>query len=83
MTTAGTEYSVVFPENTNKFMIRTRELSVLKVGKSTGDTGTNYITVKKGNAYIEDRLLLTTIVNRTMYISSTKNNDTLEVIAWV
>lgn len=81
---ANTEYSFVLPNNTTRFIIRSRnsmakmQFSFTMGGIALGD----YFTVHPGAAYNEEKLLLTTISSRTIYFQTSKAANELEVISW-
>lgn len=80
MTTAGTEYSCTVVTSTTRFELRSRQLGVLKLSYVSGASGTTFKTIPAGCAYVEANLLLGSPT--TIYIQSSKNGDTLEIVSW-
>lgn len=78
MATAGTEYSQVIPAGTLRYTIRSRQDGTIKL---SFESGGNYITIPMGSSYSE--FDIRTVKDLTMYITSTKNNDVLEILLWV
>lgn len=76
----GTEFSFSIPSGAKKFTIRSRLLGELRVAYASGETATKYITVMRGQAHYEDNLLLASSV--TVFMTSTKASDTIEVLSW-
>lgn len=51
----STEYSYILPANTKKYLIRTRQLSDMKLAYVLNDTvAGNYWTVRAGSVYTDD-----------------------------
>ena len=76
--TAGTEYSQALPANTKRFIIRSRNKSILQLAYTIGQTGTTYLTIPAGASY-EDSNLYTA---QTVYFQASKNAETIEIIAF-
>lgn len=80
LATADFEYSHTFPLNTRKFSIKPRSVSAtIKLAYSSGESGTNYITVPPGG-YWEDLIGVTS--NRTIYIQSSTAGTVAEIVSW-
>lgn len=74
--TANTINSIPLPTNTKKFMLRHRDRGKLEFAYDNGLTA--YMTIPKGNTYVENDLLL---VNQTLYFRSDKPG-TVELLTW-
>lgn len=61
------------------FLIRSRLSAKMYVSYIMGDTSTVYLTIHSGVVYNEDNLVPTA---RTLYLQSTKNGDTVELLYW-
>ena len=74
---ANTEYSVILPDNTKRFMIKLRESdAVLNMKFSSGGS---YIEIKRGALYSDDQLLTTSV---TIYFEVSKPGKTVELLYW-
>lgn len=78
MPTAGNEYTYTFPLGTKKFEFRSRRRGRTRFGYSTGNR--NFSVMPGETKEISN---LATTVPTTIYVESTKNNDTLEVHFWI
>jgi hypothetical protein len=77
---ASTEYNVVIPSNTKKYMIRNRNTGKIQYSFITGQTNTNFITIMPGNTIEETGLDLTSSL--TIYFETSKPNQIIEVLSW-
>lgn len=78
MVTSGTEYSFTFPVNLKWFKIRSRRRGTLSLGYTAGNRNWS---IMPGNRENVEHLSIGTAL--TIYVSSTKNSDTLEIHYWV
>lgn len=76
MGASGNEIEVDLPANTKRFFIRSRKKGVLNVAYVTSGP---YVTVPKGANYSDDNFY----TDQSVFVSSSKNNDTLELITFV
>ena len=75
------EYSQVLPNNTAQFHVRARNSSAkLHLSYVLNTTSTNYFTVMPGNIFTIEAVKL---IGRTLYIKSSKDNTTVEIMTWV
>ena len=79
MPLANTEYAYAFPDNTRRFMIQNRNVGIIKLSYTSGESGTNYFSLSGGVVYSERNIETTTI---TLYLQSPSANQLLEVISW-
>jgi hypothetical protein len=78
---SGTESSTSLPINTVKFLLKSRGIGKLQFSFTSGQSGTNFITVKKGSVYADEGLELTS--SKTLYVQSPdKDNEEVELIYW-
>lgn len=77
---AATEYSITIPTASVAFSIRTRGCSKCQFAFTSGDSGTNYITLWPGETYNEEGL--TSNASITIYIQTPKAGEILEVWSW-
>lgn len=79
---AATEYEIVFPLNTYKFMIKMREpKGKVQLSWTENESGTNYLTMLAGSVYTEDTLKLDSV--RKLYVQTTHAGTILEILSWV
>lgn len=80
LTLANTEYPVVFPNGTQRFMVKVRgSNSKLQVAWNSGQSGTNYFTVERGVVLREESIILT---GKTIYIQAPVAGTVIEVMSW-
>ena len=79
MTTANTEYSQALPSNTKKLLVKCRGAYDIKVALTTGESGTNYITVPAGSALCETLIVAASL---TLYFQCATAAQVAEIIAW-
>lgn len=78
---ANTELSQILPNNTKKFLIRSRVKSILKLAYEVNDTNTGpWITIPKGANYTEENLNLSSSL--TLYIQSNTPSHMVEIVYW-
>lgn len=75
---AGAEVSQALPAGTTEFRVRSRSKGTIQLAYAVGDTGTNYITIKPGNVFVDTN----SYTSQTIYFRSTKAGDVLEIIAF-
>ena len=81
MAVSGSEYSFALPLGTKKITIRSRAKGRLQIAWVAATTGTTYLTVQPGTSYTIDNIDVNAAL--TLYMQSTKNTDTLEVLYWI
>lgn len=77
--TPNTQFSHAFDSDTKRFMIRTRNNGKMNIAFTSGQTGTNYITLRPGNIYFEEDVQNTGAL--TIYFQVNKA-DIVEVLEW-
>lgn len=77
----NTEYSQILPDNTAQFQLRARNSKAkLHISYVLNATSTNYFTVMPGNIFTIDSVKL---IGKTLYIKSSKDDTTVEIMTWV
>lgn len=76
---AGTEYSYALPINCKKFLLQSRFGGEIKFAYGFGETSTDFLTIWKGVSFTDINFYDT----RTIYFTSTKTGDVIEVATWV
>jgi hypothetical protein len=76
----ATEYVVVLPQPTKKFLIRTRNHSSFKISYTSGATNINFISIGMGCLYNEEGLQLLNPL--PVYVRPNKPNEIIEVLYW-
>ena len=79
MTAANTEYSRALRDRIQKFSIQCRGNYDIKVAFVSGQSGTQYITVKAGSTYYEDMI---TPSSPTIYFQCATAAQVVEIITW-
>jgi hypothetical protein len=78
---AGTEGSSALPIGTTRFMVRARTSARIQFSYTVGQSGTNFITIPRGNSYSEDGLQL--VASKTIYIQApTVDSVDVEILYW-
>lgn len=77
VTLADTEVSQALPSNTKHFILRSRNGAKLRIAYNSGETATDYMTIMPGNNFISEQFYIA----QTIYIQSSKANDTVEIVA--
>lgn len=80
MAVAGSEYSFALPTGTKKMTIKSRQKGKLQIAWVAATTGTTFLTVPAGTSYTIDNIDVG--AGLILYMQSTKNTDTLEVLYW-
>ena len=79
--TADTEFSQALTEGTKKIMIRARESGVrIKMAFTSGQSGTNYITIPSNATFTENELTLGS--GFTLYMQTNKASEVVEILEW-
>ena len=76
--TANTEYKITLPQNYKKLLIQARQYVTLKFSFTENESGTNFITLKPGNAYWEDNICHVS----DLYVQSPTAGTIIEVLTW-
>lgn len=76
--TAGVEVSQALPANTKKFMFRARGNANLQLAFASGQSGSLFFTVRGGTVYTDNSFYS----SQTLYFQSSKNGETVEIIAY-
>ena len=80
LTLANTEYNMTLPAGTRQFSIKSRTDSLIKIAYLTGQMSTNYVIMYPGSTYFRERIRRSTSL--TLYFTSSKASDVLEVEYW-
>lgn len=75
---ANTEQSQALPANCKGFLIKTRGRATLKLAFTSGQSGTNYVSLAR-NAVHTDSFMSTAV---TLYFQSPQTSDVVEIIAY-
>lgn len=77
MTTSGSPYSQVLPDNTRKLTVKLRDVGAqLQVA---WESGGNYTTIPVGGTYNLENVKL---VGKTLYLTADNSNQVAEITAW-
>lgn len=77
---ANTEQFFAIPSNTKKLEIKIREGSgIIKYAFTSGNSSTNFITVKQGNKEVIEDINFT---GKTLYFQTNKDNKVIEIKTW-
>lgn len=77
---ANTEVSQSLPSNTKKFLLKVRNNgSELKLAFTSGQSGTNYLSINKGATFVEDGIKVGSL---TLYFQVNNANEVVEILAW-
>ena len=82
LTLANTEYSQELPVRTSRVQIQPRQDNDIKVSFTSGESGTNYFTVKGGMNYFEWEMVNGTGVT-TIYVQGATAGTVVEILVWV
>lgn len=74
------EYSQILPNNTAQFHLRARNKAKLHMSYVLNATSTNYFTVMPGSIFTIEAVKL---IGKTIYIKSSLDNTTVEIMTWV
>lgn len=80
ITTADTEQSIALPSSTERFRLCVRGSSKLQLAYTSGQSGTNYITIWPGAFYEESNLDISSL---TLYVQASQTGEVVEIISWV
>ena len=75
---AGTEVSLALPENTKKFLIKSRSKGQLRLAYISGCTNMTYLTLPLGSSFVDESFY----TNQTIYFQSSKPGDVIEIVAY-
>jgi hypothetical protein len=73
----STEQSQALPANTKQFMVKSRGQSLLQIAFSSGQSGTNYITIQPNAVFSTSGLF----ASQTVYFQSPQTGDVVEIMA--
>ena len=76
---ANTEYSQAFQTNVKSFIVRPRSKTDLQFAFTSGESATNYITLKAYGVYEETGI---SVSNLTIYLQSGVDNTEVEILEW-
>ena len=76
--TTDTEQSQALPSNTKQFLIKTRNNTELKISYTSGQSGTNFITIKRNAVFTDTNLY----ASQTLFFQSPSTGDTVEIVAY-
>ena len=79
MTSKDTEYSQTLKGGIVKLLVQCRGTYSVKLSFSANQSGSNYITIKKGDVYYEDMI---DVPSRTLYFQCDTDGQVLEIISW-
>jgi hypothetical protein len=77
---ANTEQSYVLPASSRRFLIRNRGNSTAKLAYISGDSGTTYITIRRGSVFTEGDIGSASV---TLYFQSPDTGSIIEILSWV
>lgn len=77
LTLAGTEYSYRIPNNVKSITVQSRTAADFKIAFRSGESSTNYFTVKSGTAWYEIDI---DYVNGTLYMQSANAGQVIEIL---
>lgn len=80
VTNANTEYQLDIPAGVKNFTLQNRDEGTVKIATGIGQSNTLYLTIFPGRIYNIENLTGSAIVS--LYIQSTKANQTLEIFTW-
>ena len=80
MTLADTEYSQQIGPGVVKVLVQCRGTYDVKIAFKTGESGTNYLTLKAGSVYYEDAV---DDAPMTLYFQCAQAGQVLEIIGWI
>ena len=81
---ANTEYSQALPSGVRKFSLQCRDTGVdVKLAFTSGESGTNFITILGNSAYNEDFIYAPADYILTLYMQTESTADpVVEIVAW-
>jgi hypothetical protein len=79
ITTANVEESHSFQTGVKKFIIRARDNSKLQIAFNSGDSGSTFVTIPRGNAFTQEGLNPSSLV---LYVQSDKSGSIVEILEW-
>lgn len=75
---ADTEQSLVLPADIAGYIIRTRNNGILKLSHTSGESGTNYMTIPARATHTDSNRY----ASLTIYFQSPTINEVVEIVAW-
>lgn len=78
VTLANTEYSQALSANTKAFTIKVRGTGSIKLAFTSGQSGTNYLTIHGGSTYSAGSI----DYSGSLYFQSPKAAQLVEIVAW-
>jgi len=81
-TLANTEYFQALPVRTSRVQVQSRNNNDIKVAFVSGESGSNYFTVKGGMTYF-DAEIMKSDGYMTLYFQSNVAGEIAEILAWV
>ncbi|MDH3324127.1 MAG: hypothetical protein OEL89_00650 [Candidatus Peregrinibacteria bacterium] len=76
---ADTEYNHSLQNGCKKLLIKTRDKSSIKLTLTSGESGTNFLTINAGAVYYKENISLNL---STVYIQSPKAGAIVEIEEW-
>ena len=80
LVTPGTEYTTALPPYTKEFSIKARESGIIQFCYTSGQSGTNFVTIPTGSMFSKDSIYSASAIN--LFFQSTKANMTVEIMLW-
>lgn len=80
LSTPGTEYSFTINSNTKRYILQSRNKSIIKLAYISGQSGITYLSIGASVNYSEDSLKLTSPL--TIYAQSDVANTVIELLQW-
>lgn len=77
--TTDTEFSQTITEGTQQLLIRCRGSATIKFTFVSGESGTKYITIRRGTVYSAANLNL---LGKTLYMQVDKASQVIEIEEW-
>jgi hypothetical protein len=78
LTLANTEYFLVLPVNTKKFLLKCRSSFPVKLSYLSGDSGILFLTIPSGTTYIDNSFYS----SQTLYYQSSQSGIILEIVVF-
>lgn len=78
---ANTEETVTFPVGTKRFALMPRTPTKMQIAYASGETNSNYISVRPGKCYEEKNVNIS--MGLTLYFETSKPNVTIEILYWI
>jgi hypothetical protein len=78
-TSINVEYQLVIPDDTKRYIFKTREKAKVQIAFEPGESNTNYFTLKPGVSHSEENIKTT---SKVIYFRVAKPNTTIEFMSW-